>query len=276
MILGHGFGGTVDAGLQAYARAFADAGWHAVLFDYRGFGSSGGKLRQHVSATAQLQDWHAAIGWARSKAAIAADQIALWGVSLSGGHVVEVAARDDRVAAVIAQFPMLDGAAAVLNIGRYAGVRQLARLLVAGLRDTLSRLGGGSSVMIPIVAPPGGFAALAAFEAESGYRAIAPPGWRNEVCGGITLTVPFYRPGKRLKRIRVPVLIQIADSDSILPVSSIERFVNRSTDAVQAKHYPCGHFDAFVEAMFETAVGDQIAFIRNHLEGGNHEEKPAQ
>jgi alpha-beta hydrolase superfamily lysophospholipase len=276
VILAHGFGGTVGAGLEPYARAFSEAGLHAVAFDYRCFGASDGEPRQHVSLRGQLQDWQAAIAWVRSQPSIDADQVILWGVSLSGGHVIDVAAKDERIAAVISKFPMLDGLAAIRRVAAYAGLGQLMRLTKSGLRDGIGGLLGRQRVTIPVVAAPGSLAALATTDAESGYKAITPPDWVNEVCAGITLRIPFYRPGQRLKRVRAPLLIQIAQADTILPMASIERFSHSSRRSVEVRYYASGHFDAFGGALFQQAVTDQIAFLRKHLAGGNHESEPAQ
>ncbi|MDZ7735857.1 MAG: alpha/beta fold hydrolase [Gammaproteobacteria bacterium] len=135
MILAHGFGGTADAGLDPYARMFAESGMHAIIFDYRHFGSSEGEPPQLVSIRHQLQDWHAAVAFARSQEGIDAERIVLWGMSLSGGHVIHVAARDRRISAIIAQFPMLDGLAALRNILGYAGYGQILKLMSAGIRE---------------------------------------------------------------------------------------------------------------------------------------------
>ena len=274
VILAHGFGGTVESGLHAYGKAFSDAGLHAVIFDYRHFGSSDGEPRQYLSLKLQLQDWHAAIAFARKQPSIDATRIALWGVSLSGGLVIDVAAEDEDIRGVIAEFPMLDGFAALMNIYHYAGISQILKLLGAGCRDAVNRLCGGRPFTIPIVGLPGELAALATADAESGYRWIAPSTWRNEICAAIALAIPFYRPGLRLEHIRAPILIQIADHDTILPVESIERFVNKSSASLRVEHYPSGHFDAFSGVMFESAVSDQIQFLMSHLYGRNHENEP--
>jgi len=42
VVMAHGFGGTRDTGLLAYAEAFAQVGLDAFVFDYRGFGASHG------------------------------------------------------------------------------------------------------------------------------------------------------------------------------------------------------------------------------------------
>jgi dienelactone hydrolase len=106
VIVGTGFGGTQDTpSIQAVARTFAEAGFAALTFDYRNFGESGGTPRQLIHIKEQLEDFHAAIRWARSQTQIDPGRIALWGTSLGGGHVIAVAADDSRIAAVIAQIP---------------------------------------------------------------------------------------------------------------------------------------------------------------------------
>ncbi|MGH8458186.1 MAG: alpha/beta hydrolase, partial [Nevskiales bacterium] len=121
IIMAHGLGGTRDAGLQPYAEKFVAAGYVVLLFDYRHFGASDGEPRQLLSIGRQLDDWAAAIHFARGLSGVDPAKIALWGSSFSGGHVLVAAARDGKVAAVSSQGPMMDGLAAALNVVRYAG-----------------------------------------------------------------------------------------------------------------------------------------------------------
>ena len=46
LVMGHGLGGTREAGLKPFAERFAEEGYHVVLFDYRHFGASDGQPRQ--------------------------------------------------------------------------------------------------------------------------------------------------------------------------------------------------------------------------------------
>ena len=100
-----GFGGTRDNSLLGYAEGFAAAGLDVLLFDYRGFGASGGSPSQLVSVQRQRRDYHAAVAAARQLPGVDPERIVVWGVSYSGGHVVVVAARDKRVAATISLTP---------------------------------------------------------------------------------------------------------------------------------------------------------------------------
>ena len=109
VVMAHGFSGTRDDGLPAYAEAFRAAGYAVVLFDFRHFGASSGQPRQLLDIERQIADYRAVVRWARQLDGVDPDRMVLWGTSFSGGHVLEVAATDPRIAAVIAQVPFTDG-----------------------------------------------------------------------------------------------------------------------------------------------------------------------
>ena len=265
VVLAHGLGGTVDSGLLPYAERFAAAGLHALAFDYRHFGASEGEPRQLISIREQLEDYAAAIAYARSLAGVDPARIAVWGSSYSGGHVVSVAVADGRVAAVIAQTPAMDGLAAVLNVARYAGPAHLARLVAAGIRDQLAAFRGQPPVTLALVGPPGSVAAMTTPDAQPGYEAITGPTWRNEVAARIMLRAGSYRPGLQADRLPCAMLVQVADRDSVAPVKAAQDAVWRATGRGEMRTYPIGHFDVYVGEAFERAVADQVLFLRRHL-----------
>lgn len=265
IVMAHGLGGTRDAGLEPYALKFADAGMAVLVFDYRYFGASEGNPRQLLSVSAQLADWAAAIAAARQIDGVDPSRVALWGTSFSGGHVIAAAAADKRVAAVSAQGPMFDGMASVFNVLRRHGVMHMARLLLAGLRDTLANLAGAEPYRIPLIAKPGGLAAMATEDAYDGYTAITPEEWRNEVSARTMLTFGLYRPGTKLNRVRCPVLVQICDDDSVAPADATTAMVSRAGDHVTERHYRIGHFDIYRDAGFRQSSADQLAFFNRQL-----------
>jgi outer membrane protein assembly factor BamB/dienelactone hydrolase len=129
IVMSHGWGGTAAA-LRPDAFAFARAGYLVVAFDYRGWGQSDGRvilvgkkpekkdgkliaevkeIREVVDPIDQTTDIMNAIHWAAGEEQCDTDRIGLWGSSLSGGHVVYVAARDPRVKALVSQVGSLDG-----------------------------------------------------------------------------------------------------------------------------------------------------------------------
>ncbi|MGH3491607.1 MAG: alpha/beta hydrolase, partial [Sciscionella sp.] len=160
VVMAHGFGATKDAGLLPFAERFAAAGVTVLVFDYRGYGTSRGMPKQHVSHWRHRADYRAALRFVRALPGVDRDRVALWGSSYSGGHVLPVAASDGNIAAVISQGAAMDGLVAVLEILRYAGPVQLARLVGHGLRDALGALAGLAPHLIPVVGPPGTVAAI--------------------------------------------------------------------------------------------------------------------
>src|SRR5207244_4307829 len=111
VVLAHGWTGIREARLDAYAERFAVAGMAALVFDYRHFGASEGEPRQLLDIRRQLEDWAAAIAYARTLEGVDPERIALWGSSFSGGHVVETAACDRRIGAGVGQVPFVGGLA---------------------------------------------------------------------------------------------------------------------------------------------------------------------
>lgn len=264
VILAHGLAGTRGARLDAYAERFAAAGLHALVFDYRSFGDSDGQPREHFNIRAQLDDWHAALAHVRSLDQVDPTRIALWGSSFSGGHVVTIAAEDGDVAAVSAQGPMLDGLAAFRNVIRYAGLGAGLKLTGHAIWDVFGTV-AGQRHKIAVVAPPGSVAAMSSHDAESGYRAIAPADWPNQITASWMLELPLYRPIAKAGDITCPVLIGICLQDSVAPAEAAERTAQRLGDLAEVRRYDCGHFDIYVGEPFERGVADQIDFFTDVL-----------
>lgn len=268
VVMAHGLGGTRDAGLDPYARRFATAGFRVLLFDYRYFGVSDGQPRQLISIRRQLQDWAAAINFCRRQPQVEPDRIGLWGTSFSGGHVLVAAARDPRIAAVSSQGPMMDGLAAVLNMARYAGWGHLLRMAGLGLVDRVRGWLGMAPLYIPLVAKPGQMAAMATQDAEPGFRAIAPPDWRNEACARLALTIGSYRPIRYAGRLNCPILIQVCMADSVAPPDAAIETARRAGDRAELIRYEgLGHFDIYIGDGFARAIADQLAFFQRVLGG---------
>jgi alpha-beta hydrolase superfamily lysophospholipase len=173
--MAHGFGGTQEGSLALTARDFADAGFAVLTFDYRSFGESGGTPRQVISIRNQWADWHAAIAHARQLPGVDPSRVALWGSSLSGAHVVAVAAQDPNVAAVVAQVPFNGFPRRVEGRTR----AETWRLLYAIIRDWWHGKTGREPYYVPAVARRGELAVMAFDEADAIVQAMQNDTWRN-------------------------------------------------------------------------------------------------
>ncbi len=264
VVLAHGFGGTRAARLGAFAERFRDAGMAALVFDYRHFGASAGEPRQLLSIGRQLEDWRAAVELARSLEGIDPMRIALWGTSFSGGHVVRIAADDGGIAAVVAQTPYTTGSSALAA----AGPKEALRMTVAGVLDGLAALTESEPHRVPIVARPGGGAAMSQPGAYEGYRALFddPSLFRNEVCARVLLALPAYNPALRANRLRCPLLVCALGGDAVTPAKPALKMAERAPRGESIDYgNEWDHFDIYRGELFERAVADQTDFLTRNL-----------
>jgi len=265
VVMAHGMMGTRDSGLLPYAQAFADAGLDVLLFDFRYLGASGGQPRQLVSFSAQRADYRAAIDCAQRLPGVDPERIVLWGTSYSGGHVVAEAASDGRVAAAIAQVPGMDALAGVRDAVERTGPLQLARLTLHGIRDAAGGLLRLEPHRVPVFGAPGSLAMATSRDAEPGFAAIAGPTYRNEACARLLLYGALYRPVRFAARVRRPLLIQIAERDTVVSVDAPRRTASKAAGWAEVQSYPIEHFEIYVGAGRDRAISDQLEFLRRHL-----------
>lgn len=261
VILAHGFGGIRQMRLDAYASCFVQAGLAALVFDYRHFGASEGEPRQILDIKMQLADWSAAVAYARTLEGIDKERIALWGTSFSGGHVMQIAAQDRRIAAVVAQVPFVDGLAILRT-----GIRANMRLSATWLRDVLRRWQKKSPYYVKVIGAPGTLAAITSSDAESGTYAMMVEGvhWENSVAGRIFLSVGSYRPIKAAPHIQCPLFICVCNRDTVTPpVPAIK--AARMAPRGEIRQYAGSHFDIYVGELFKRVVADQCAFLTRCL-----------
>lgn len=111
IVQGPGWLGLKDASLYVpYHRALVAAGFTVLVFDYRGFGDSGG-ARGLLSPAAQLDDLRNAVTYLTGRPDIDEDRIGVFGSGgTGGGNAVTLAAADSRVMAAVSQVPVADGA----------------------------------------------------------------------------------------------------------------------------------------------------------------------
>jgi fermentation-respiration switch protein FrsA (DUF1100 family) len=264
VVMAHGFGGTREDAICAFAERFAEAGMAALVFDYRHFGDSEGEPRQLLDIGLQLEDWTAAIAFARTRAEVDPARIALWGSSFSGGHVVPSGVRDGQVRAVISQGPFADGLQQLFSFPLALNLK----MTLHGLRDQIGAFLGRPPHYVPVIGPPGSNAVLQSPESEPGYSAIVGEGsrWRNECTPRVMLRVARYRPFRLGSRLPCPWLVCVAERDDLTPPRVARELAEGCGATVRG--YDLGHFDIYLGDGFEQVVDDQVAFLEQHLVAG--------
>ncbi|MFB0517199.1 MAG: alpha/beta hydrolase, partial [Candidatus Neomarinimicrobiota bacterium] len=253
-------------GLENYAIRYQEAGFAALAFDFRHLGESGGEPRQLVWIPYQQEDYVAAIKYARGLDEVDPVKIALWGTSLSGGHVIVTAARDHRIACVVAQVPLLAGGAGGLEVVKRFGLGHILRMSFGhGLRDLVRSWFGLSPHKVPIAGKSGTIAALADAGAWDAFCKLAPDDFINEVCARILIRMDKYHPIKHAAQVHCPVLLQVCEKDIGIPLSIVEKAEQRLGQLAEVIRYPIDHFDIYLGENFEKAVSDQLEFFKKHL-----------
>jgi pimeloyl-ACP methyl ester carboxylesterase len=264
VVMAHGFGGTKDAGLQPFAERISASGVDVLAFDYRGFGASGGEPRQSISVKRQVQDYHAAVAAVKGLPGVDATRIAIWGTSMSGGHVLHVAADRPDVAAVIAMTPLTSGIAAGRASAGSRGVLTAVCWMATGAASRISVARGRGAKLMPLVAHPGEPGALALDGAYESYTSMAGQTWRNEIDSAVGFEIGAIRTAASAKRLRSRLLVQIADFDRYVPADSVAK--TAVLGRAEVHHYPCDHFDVWPgHDWFEKVAADQVAFLARAL-----------
>jgi dienelactone hydrolase len=169
VVMGHGFAAIRALRLDAYATRFAQAGFAAMVFDYRGWGDSDGEPRRVLDIGAQQADWRAAVAHARTLDGVDTSRVVAWGSSFGGGHVLHLAAEDSELAAVIAQVPHISGPASAFA----RSPQLLVRLTLAGLRDQAGALIGRQPYRVPAAGDSGSVAMMSSPDAMPGLKRLA-------------------------------------------------------------------------------------------------------
>jgi uncharacterized protein len=266
VVMAAGGGIPKEPGTDRFAARFQSAGFSVLAFDYRHLGESRGQPRQVIRVREQLRDLRAAIGCARNLPEVHPDQLALWGFSLSGGHVLKIASRE-RVAAAIAQTPFTDGMAATPSALRHETIGVILRFPFLALTDLLRGLLGKPPLVVPLAGPRGAVAMLTTPDAQDGERALNPgnryPDWQQTIAARSVLPLGFYRPGRVAHKIAVPLLVVVAEDDQSVLAAPAIRAANRAPKATVVR-VRGGHYAPFLEE-YETVIQHELSFLERHL-----------
>ncbi|MCH8497408.1 MAG: alpha/beta fold hydrolase [Marinobacter sp.] len=252
----HGWGGIQDALTVPFYEEFTRAGYVVMTFDYRSWGDSAGLPRQTISARERLRDADAALAFLKSRPGVNPDRIVVWGTSFGGGHAVELAADHPELAGVIAQVPMLDGAAAVKAVPPL----RLMRFALYSLVDTVKL---GRPLYIPVVSEPGSFSSMDRDGANEALRLAEESIGRkydNRIAARSLMTMGPYRPFKRLKDVKVPTLLLGASDDTVAPfIESVIHKVKNSN--IRIETVKANHFEPYFEPVFSEVISKELDFL---------------
>jgi len=262
MVMAHGFAGERSFRLPAFAEKFCQQGLAVLLFDYRTFGDSEGTPRQWVHPWRQLQDWRAAIAYVQSMPEVNGSQLILWGTSFSGGHVINLAAENHTVTAIIAQVPFVSG----WNLMKVQSLKDLTRLTCAAIIDSVRALFGATPYEYPVVGREGEKGIMNTPGSYEGYLKLVPEEttWRNALPARVGLYVPWYSPLKNAGKVQCPALVIAATEDSLIPVAAVKAMADKIPGSTYVE-LGTDHFQPYIEPYFSENIGIQQQFIEDHF-----------
>jgi pimeloyl-ACP methyl ester carboxylesterase len=264
VVMAHGFAGTRDVALPFFAERFAREGLAALVFDYRHFGASGGSPRQLVDPWRQLDDWRAALAFARGQPDLDPERVALWATSLGAGHALLVAAEDRGLRAVVAQAPQVDSAAE--GEATFYGVGWALRLLGSAWLDLAGGWLGRAPFEIPAIARAGEFGMLVDDRAYAAFETLVGPEshYRNAVAARGILTFDEWNPAGSRGRIDAPLLLIASRADRFAPFSAVESYAAETPNA-RLVEIDGDHFDVYASPVRERAADLAAAFLAREL-----------
>ena len=264
IVLAHGFSAVKEMYFTDYAQTFSQAGFVAMVFDYRFQGESEGEPRGQIFPWEQIEDFRNAITFAQQQPEVKADMIGMFGSSYSGGHAICLAALDRRLKCVACQVPLIDGWTNFQAIvPRAAG----AEMLKALEQDRVARYQTGQVNYLPVVAADNN-AVLNTSDAYQWFTAThqsKAPRWENRVTVESVEQFIEYSPAAYLTRISpTPFLMMVADHDVLTPTDVAIAAFGRMGEPKKLAILPGGHFDAYV-AGFAQSSGHAIAWFKQWM-----------
>jgi pimeloyl-ACP methyl ester carboxylesterase len=278
IVMAAGLAVVKEAGTDVIARRFNDAGFSVLAFDFRHLGESGGEPRQIVRIGEQIADFEAAIAYARTLPEVDPRRVAVWGFSLSGGHVYAVARRNPDLGAAISHSGLSDSLHTARYAVRYFTAGSFLKLNALAIADRIGRVFGRAPILIPLSGEKGEVASITTPDAQNGARALNPDGRYDAIFPMLVdawsaLRIGFYRPGRHARGIRPPLLVIEFQDDGVTPPGPAAKAAARAPRG-ELIRLPGGHYSAFLDQeVQDDAVAATVSFLHRQLLGDDSRER---
>ncbi|EXJ79666.1 hypothetical protein A1O3_07946 [Capronia epimyces CBS 606.96] len=268
VILSHGLTGLKEQFLDSFAARFQANRFACLVYDNRNFGASDGLPRYEVDAFRQVEDYHDAITFATGLSEVDPERIAAWGSSYSGGNVIQAAAVDRRIKAVIAQVPFVSG---------NSNAATLLPLMPTILADRADIAAGKPGQITQVVA-----SSLAEAKAGNSNSILPEPDayqffvenplpngivWENKITLQSLFKLLKNEPRAYIRRIApTPLLMVVAEDDTAVHVPTQLAVFGEAGEPKELLFLPkTGHFEPYSGPAFEVNIERQLAFLKTHL-----------
>jgi len=271
VVMAHGFTTTIN-GMTAdrYAEKFRDAGFAALLYDHRNLGISDGEPRQEINFWVQSRGYIDAISFISNQPEIDANNIAVWGASLSSREAFLAGTTDDRVKAVIAMIPAFGEE--IPKIDEDGSIYAIAKEIL--LNDDIISLPHTTTEQMPIVSTdqkgtPSALTGLTAYNWFIEYGGRFGTNWKNVVSFSNIEIPEDFNLGQFAGQLKAPILMVVATNDEMNGANpEVTQYVfNNINQPKEWVDIDGGHFGLlyYPSPLFDKSSKSQIDFLNKYL-----------
>ncbi len=260
VVLCHGYTGVKDLYLPDNARALVEAGYVALAFDYKGWGTSAGP-RTRLNPHGRVADAQAALTFLAMQEQVDDQRLALYGTSYGGATAIWLAAIDDRVRCVISVVGVGHGGRWMRSVRR---PDEWHDLLAQSRADREERVRTGASAMADrdlVLLPDRQSTALTAAARAANPAAV------NEVPLEFVDETLAFNPEWIVDKIAPRAALFIAAGDDrLVPPDQSSALYERAGEPKKLVTLPdCGHYEVYVEPAFSVVMCETLAWLENHM-----------
>jgi fermentation-respiration switch protein FrsA (DUF1100 family) len=260
--------GIKEINLPEYAQRFAQAGFAALIFDYRYWGESSGEPRYHVAPMEQREDISNAVSFLAAQPEVDPDRVGGWGISMGGGHMLFLAAWEPRFKAVVAVSTGIGRPREGEPLAREQAQVRYQELLAASQVEHASRLTANITTLQAWCPEPADGCALPVKEAYDWYeqakRSFAPT-FENKLSSTSFQNMLSDDVGFAIHLAKAPILILHPDRD-VVPVDNVLFYYKRAAEPKRLVVLSGLHTTTYAGGKhLEEAAREAIAWFKQYL-----------
>lgn len=246
-----------------YARELASRGFAALVFDFRGWGESGGTRRQKENPREKIEDTLASVRFLRTRPEVLPGSVAGLGICASSGYMATAAGRSRDLRAVALVAPWLQDREIVEAV--YGGADGVQKLREAARTAESTFRATGKQAMVPAASLTDRSAIMFGVPYYTEANRGMIPAWRNEADPAFWDGWLGFDAMPAAERIRQPMLLVHSDAAAI--PQGARKFYGLLKGPKQDLWLEgSSQFDFYDQDKTVTRAADAVAeFFRKHL-----------
>lgn len=253
ILMCHGFAGIQDLFFPKYANEFVNSGFDVVTFDYAGFGESEGKTE--IIPTNQIRNILHLILFLKRDEILSKNKLMLWGTSLGGSYVLQIASMLKEVSGVYAQITFANGIRNnTVGLNNEEIEKYLAQLENLKYKEIVSN----KKLSMPLKK-------LLSDEQSKNFLEIYKDKFPSlmEVKLGLTTVcdINMICLDNSLKNVKIPTLLGVAKNDIVNSPEEMRYIYNNLNCEKKLLELDCGHYETYENENFEFSIKEQIEWF---------------